>query len=260
LEKIRIITEIVDFETNAAQKINLQQFDLQNLDFFDNLLWTFQPQINILLGKNGYGKTYLLRLLIALLQKDDNISSEFFKDTKSNSFVRCNLERNNVAKVIHRTKTVFKESIGKVPVLAIPDMRFVDKSKTTIGLVDLEEYKGDLREYGAYHYLYEKSYDELIQNFLYELCIIYMDQGKSFKSPIFDLLNEVVRELTDKEFKFDNIVAIGSAKFEIKVITEGNEKNPLPIQKASQGTLSILSIFGLIYYYLYPLTFFNLIC
>ena len=110
LEKIRIITEIIDFETNAAQKINLQQFDLQNLDFFDNLLWTFQPQINILLGKNGYGKTYLLRLIISLLQKDDNISSEYFKDTKSNSFVRCNLERNNVAKVIRRTKTVFKES------------------------------------------------------------------------------------------------------------------------------------------------------
>ena len=75
LEQIRIITEIINFETNAVQKINLQQFDLQNLDFFDNLIWTFQPQINILLGKNGYGKTYLLRLLISLLQKDDNISS-----------------------------------------------------------------------------------------------------------------------------------------------------------------------------------------
>jgi predicted ATP-binding protein involved in virulence len=250
LEHIRIITEIINFETNAVQKINLQQFDLQNLDFFGNLIWTFQPQINILLGKNGYGKTHLLRLLISLLQKDDNISSEFFKYTKSNSFVRCNLERNNDEKIIHRTKTVFKESIGKVPVLAIPDMRFVDKSKTTIGLADMEEGKGDLREYGAYHFLYEKSYDELIQNFLYELCIRYMDQGKSFESPIFDLLQGVVRELTDKEFEFDSIVAIGSAKFEIKVITEGNEKNPLPIQKASQGTLSILSIFGLIFYYL----------
>ena len=250
LQKIRIITEIIDFETNAAQKINLQQLKLQNLDFFDNLFWTFQPQINILLGKNGYGKSYLLRLLISLLQKDDNISSEFFTESKSKSFVRCNLERNNIAKVIHRTKTVFKESIGKVPVLAIPDMRFVDKSKTSISLVEMGEDKGDLRDYGAYHFLYEESYDLLIQNFLYELCIIYMDHGKSFESPIFDLLTEVVRELTDKEFEFDEIVAIGSAKFEIKVITEGNKKKPLNIQKASQGTLSVLSIFGLIYYYL----------
>jgi energy-coupling factor transporter ATP-binding protein EcfA2 len=223
LDKIRLITEIIDFERNAAQKINLQQLKLQNLDFFDNLFWTFQPQINILLGKNGYGKTYLLRLLISLLQKDDNISSEFFTGSKSKSFVRCNLERNNDAKVIHRTKTVFEESIGKVPVLAIPDMRFVDKSKSTISFVEMGENKGDLREYGAYHYLYEESYDLLIQNFLYELCIIYMDQGKSFESPIFDLLTEVVRELTDKEFEFDEIVAIGDAKFEIKVITEGKK-------------------------------------
>ncbi len=247
LQKIRIITEIIDFETNAAQKINLLQFELQNLDFFDNLFWTFQPQINILLGKNGYGKTYLLRLLISLLQKDEVISSEFFKGSKPNSFVRCNLERNNDAKVIHRTKTVFEESIGTVPVLAIPDMRLVDKSRTKIEPLILET---DIRESGAYHFLYEKPFEEVIQNFLYELSIRYMDKGKSFEQPLFQLLRKVVRELTDKEFEFDEIVAIGSAKFEIKVITEGNQKKPLPLQKASQGTLSVLSIFGLIYYYL----------
>jgi ABC-type multidrug transport system ATPase subunit len=293
LEMIRLITEIIDFETNAAQKINLQQFELQNLDFFGNLFWSFQPQINILLGRNGYGKTYLLRLLISMLQKEDNISSEFFKESKSNSFVRCDLERNNIAKAIYRTKTVFKElylfsidaefednsnngiiakklrnkfkiesfpisanakvtkenddkwaitdgekiyivkkeegklniykeSIGKVPVLAIPDMRLVDKS----------------------------TCEEVIQNFLYELCIRYMAKGNSFEQPLFELLHTVVHELTDKKFKFNEIVAVGDAKFKINVITEGNLKKPLPLQKASQGTLSVLSIFGLIYYYL----------
>ena len=318
LEKIRLITEIIDFETNAAQKINLQQFTLQNLDFFDNLFWAFQPQINILLGRNGYGKTHLLRLLISLLQKDDNISSEFFKESKSKSFVRCDLERNNVAKVIYRTKTVFKElylfsidaefeddlnkgiiaeelrnkfkiegfpisenamvtkekddkgaitdgeknyvikkeegklniykeSIGKVPVLAIPDMRLVDKSKTTIEPIILDT---DIRESGAYHFLYEKPFEKVIQNFLYELCIRYMDKGKSFKQPLFRLLHTVVHELTDEEFKFYEIIAVGGAKFKINVITEGNPENPLPLQKASQGTLSVLFIFGLIYYYL----------
>ena len=318
LDQIRIITEIIDFETNAAQKINLQQFELQNLDFFDNLFWTFQPRINILLGRNGYGKTYLLRLLISLLQKDDNTSSEFFKESKSKSFVRCDLERNNVAKAIYRTKTVFKElylfsidaefeddsnngiiaealqnkfkikgfpisenakvtkensdkwvitdgekiyivkkeegklniykeSVGKVPVLAIPDMRLVDKSKTTIEPIILDT---DIRESGAYHFLYEKPFEEVTQNFLYELCIRYMDKGKSFERPLFQLLHTVVHELTDEEFKFYEIVAVGGAKFKINVITEGNPEKPLPLQKASQGTLSVLFIFGLIYYYL----------
>jgi predicted ATP-binding protein involved in virulence len=212
------------------------------------LFWSFQPQINILLGKNGYGKTYLLRLLISLLQKDEDISSEFFKDSKSNSFVRCNLERNNDAKVIYRTKTGFKESIGKVPVLAIPDMRLVDKSRAKIERIILDT---EIRESGAYHFLYEKPFEEVIQNFICELCIRYTKKHyKPFKQPLFQLLHKVVRELTDKEFRFAEIKAIGSAKFEIKVITEGNPEKPLPLQKASQGTLSVLSIFGLIYYYL----------
>jgi ABC-type multidrug transport system ATPase subunit len=245
LKKIRSITEFIDFAKNAAQKINLQQCNLQNLDFFDNLFWTFQPQINILLGKNGYGKTYLLRLLISLLQKDEDISSEFFKESKSKSFVRCNLERNNDAKVIHRIKTVFEESIGKMPVLAIPDMRLVDKSRTRIEKTILDT---PIRASGAYHFLYEKPFEEVIQNFLYALCIS-MDKDKPFEQPLFQLLHKIVRKLADKEFKFDEIVAIGE-KFEINVITEGNPEKPLPLQKASQGTLSVLSIFGLIYYFL----------
>jgi predicted ATP-binding protein involved in virulence len=336
LKKIRSIKEFIDFATNAAQKIKLQQFNLQNLDFFDNLFWTFQPQINILLGKNGYGKTYLLRLLISLLQKDEAISSEFFKGSKkskylfswedvsrgdidrplrflvddldidwaenaeihksddgktirifkdensavikideekekatlkisddrsyglkvkkedgklniytTNSFVSCDLEKNNVEKVIYRTKTVFKESIGTVPVLAIPDMRLVDKSRTTIEKTILDT---PIRASGAYHFLYEKPFDEVIQNFLYALCIS-MDKDKPFEQPLFQLLHKIVRKLADKEFKFDEIVAIGE-KFEINVITEGNPEKPLSLQKASQGTLSVLSIFGLIYYFL----------
>jgi hypothetical protein len=126
-------------------------------------------------------------------------------------------------------------------------MRLVDKSKTKIEPLILEK---PIRESGAYHFLYEKPFEDVIQNFLYELCIRYIDKGKSFEQPLFQLLHKIVRELTDKEFEFDEIVAIGSAKFEIKVITEGNTKKPLPLQKASQGTLSVLSIFGLIYYYL----------
>jgi ABC-type multidrug transport system ATPase subunit len=64
------------------------------------------------------------------------------------------------------------------------------------------------------------------------------------------LLHGVVRDLTDDNFEFNEIKSQGNARFEIEVVTEGNKYKPLPIQKASQGTLAVLSIFGLIYYYL----------
>jgi hypothetical protein len=60
----------------------------------------------------------------------------------------------------------------------------------------------------------------------------------------------VIRELTDRSFAFHKIMQIGHASFRIEVITEGNEGNPLAIQQASQGTLSVLAIFGLIHSYL----------
>lgn len=248
LERIRFISNIKDFETNAAKKINLRQIQLFNLGFYGNFSWEFQPQINILLGKNGFGKSHLLRLLISLLQSDDNSTSAYFFGEKKGAFTQLRLDRDHQDKTIHFIKSGFKESIGKVPILAIPDTRFLDKSKTSVSY--MEDEKSDLREYGAYHFLYNKPYEAIIRNFLYELCIKYMDGGKSFDIPVFKLLHRIIRELADKGFQFHQITPIGNAKFEIKVITEGNENNPLPIQYASQGTLSILSIFGLIYEYL----------
>ncbi len=246
--QIKLIRYIIDFETNAEQKITLQQLKLTNLDFFGNTKWTFQPQINILLGKNGYGKSHLLRLIISLLQKDDNISLQFFGNKLQNASIQLSLERNKTKQIIERSKTVFKKSIGKVPILAIPDVRYIDQSKITIS--PPSDGKSNLRELGAEDFLSQQSFEATIQNFLYELCIMFMYQGRSFDLPIFQMLHKVVGELTDEAFEFREIKPIGNARFEINVITDGNNDRLLPIQKASQGTLAVLSMFGLIYYYL----------
>jgi uncharacterized small protein (DUF1192 family) len=61
----------------------------------------------------------------------------------------------------------------------------------------------------------------------------------------------VVRELTDDEnFAFHSINHVGSSGYEILVTTAGNEGLPLPIQAASQGTLSVLVMVGLIFSFL----------
>ena len=44
--------------------------------FHDSLSWNVTPGINVLLGRNDYGKTLLLRNLLALLQYADKIAQQ----------------------------------------------------------------------------------------------------------------------------------------------------------------------------------------
>jgi ABC-type hemin transport system ATPase subunit len=43
---------------------------VRGAEFFAEFKWNLQPDVNILLGRNGYGKTQLLRPLVAMLQND----------------------------------------------------------------------------------------------------------------------------------------------------------------------------------------------
>lgn len=241
------LDERKEFQYNLNNPVSLQKLELSHLDFFGDTCWRFKPQVNVLLGKNGYGKTHLLRLLAAILQKDDDKISEFFQYSKADPFIKLVTERNEEYKLIHRNKIIFEESIGKIPFLAIPDLRLMDKSKTTVSTSDDE--KTDLKEYGAYHFLYQQPYEGLIRTFLYQLCITYLDSGKTLDLPIFRLIHIIIEKLSEHPFTFHKITPVGQARFKIEVITEGNE-NPIPIQNASQGTLSILAIVGLVYSYL----------
>jgi ABC-type multidrug transport system ATPase subunit len=246
-EKLKLLTEQREFADNLGKTITLRQMEFGGLHFFDDFTWRFQPRINVLLGRNGYGKTYLMRFLAALLQKNTGLSPGFFKNSSSHSFVRVTAARDGKWETILHNRAMFMESFGKVPLLAIPDMRFVDKSKISFGIPDEE--KTDLKHDGAYHFLYNKSPETIIRNFLYQLCLTYLENGKCFESPVFELIHGIVGELTGSQFKFHRIERAGITAFKIDVITEGNPE-PVPLQHASQGTLSILAIFGMIYAYL----------
>lgn len=246
--KLGRLVEKKEDQFNLGKHIKLREIEIHDLDFFGDFQWEFQPGVNVLLGRNGYGKSQLLRLLAALLRKDDDISAEFFEFSKAEPFTSLVVTRENKSEFISRNRLVFEESIGRVPVLAIPDLRSVDRSKTVIAPPESGK-ETDLSRQWCYHFLQQKPVEGLIQDFLYQLCIAYLDQGKTFELPIFQLIYNVVGKLSDQQFKFHKIETTGQAWFKIEVITEGNP-NPMPIQKASQGTLSVLSIFGLIYSYL----------
>ena len=210
------------------------------------------PNINILLGRNGYGKTQLLRSIVALLQYDDNLTLQ----TLGNGTATIALSSNGRDKNINFSNHFFAEddAIGKIPLLAIPDTRFINRSLTTLGVVADETWgsndRTDLARSGAWHFLGEHPYEGMIQGFLYGLCLDYFEDGQSFRGELFTLVRKVVRELTDQTFDFHNVARVGRNSFTLYVRTEGNEDNPLPIQKCSQGTSSIIAIFGLIFEYL----------
>lgn len=247
-KQLRKEKEEYEFKKNLKKTIKLRSMEVERIGFFDSFMWEFQPGINVLLGKNGYGKSHLMRAIVSLLDKDDNKSAEFFTYAESKAVIKLSILRDEEDTEIIRNNKFFEESIGKVPILAIPDSRFVNKSNSTIGVAG--EDKVELKDNGAYHFLYQKPYEAIIQTFLYRLCIDYLDNGKSFEAQIFRLVQNIVRKLTDRSFAFHKIKQIGHASFRIEVVTEGNESNPLPIQQASQGTLSVIVIFGLIYNYL----------
>ena len=53
----------------------LKAFEWRDIQFFEDGGYRFAPRTNVLLGKNGYGKTLLFRSLTAMLQRDSDYSA-----------------------------------------------------------------------------------------------------------------------------------------------------------------------------------------
>jgi ABC-type multidrug transport system ATPase subunit len=245
------------FQQNLRIETTIEYIELQGAPFDDQLRWNVAPGVNVLLGRNGYGKTLLLRSVLALLQYDDKAAVQ----TVNSGSATISLLRNGSEESIQFSDEYFEEdrAVGKLPVLAIPDTRFINRSVTTLSAVADETTgssdRAELARFGAWHFLEERPYEGMIQTFLYGLCLDYFEHGLSFRGEQFALVQDVVRELTDKSFEFDRVAREGRDRFTLYVRTEGNEGNPLPIQKCSQGTSSVIAMFGLIYDYLKSLRY-----
>jgi hypothetical protein len=240
------------FQQNLRSESVIEHIDLEKTIFYEELSWNLTPRINVLLGRNGYGKTFLLRGLLALLQYNDRAALQ----TLGAGSASVSILRDGREELIHFSDQFFEEEnvVGQLPVLAIPDTRFINRAVTTLSAVSDETTgrgdRADLSRFGAWHFLEERPYESMMQTFLYGLCLDYFENGLNFQDEMFTLIRDVVRELTDKSFDFDRVAREGRDRFTLYVRTEGNENNPLPIQKSSQGTSSAIAMIGLIYDYL----------
>jgi ABC-type multidrug transport system ATPase subunit len=238
-----------DFERNLTSRFVLEHLEIRGTPLFSAAVWQLQPGINVLLGRNGYGKSVLLRALAGLLQHDEEVTGSLLagaNDAADGQLV-LRLTRDGEEVVIRRNPFRFAESVGKVPLLAIPDSRVIDRSQQVVMAPAAEAV--DLRREGADHFLHLLPYGSVIQSLLYELCLDYWEHGRNFDRPSFRFLEECMRRLTDSEFRFHSITRKGRTGFEITVLNEGSG-TPLPLQNASQGTLSLLALFGLVRSYL----------
>jgi len=111
----------------------VQTFSWYGLSFLKDGQYRFSPRVNVLLGKNGYGKTVLLRALVALLQRDTEHSNLLTRETKADGLrLVVDVTRNGRTETIRRDATYFLDAVGKIPLLAIPDSRFINRTQLTV--------------------------------------------------------------------------------------------------------------------------------
>ena len=253
LERYEELERKEQFEQNLGVELLIKELQLSNLHFFGSLTWKLNPHMNILLGKNGYGKTHLVSIIVSLLQNNLDVAKKCFgQDLSPSADAVLTILRENEEKHVEYNTIGFTKKVGKVPVLAISELRFIDKSKETISDKDEGFELTKLNSEGAWHFLERKPLQPFLGNVLKDLCLTYLET-RNFKHPKFALLQNVLGSLTDNQFKIVSIDRIRSTNdFQFLVQTNDNA-NPIPIQRASQGTLSILSIVMLIYNYIQAL-------
>ncbi|SHH63609.1 Predicted ATP-binding protein involved in virulence [Chryseolinea serpens] len=307
------------YRDNLTREILLERLEVEGLPFYGSFRWDFQPGINILLGKNGYGKSHLMGLIVSLLYDDKTRIREWIPDSAiharaklyvdSNHPVNDNLvaglineitaliqNKENLESNLRNSKNIVSDkgspelervnellnekmekidseqrrilgnyetivgNIGRVPILAIPDSRFIDKSESEI--YNGKKASEDLKRDGATEFLYGRPFSEIIKKGLF---VVAQKNSTDFTKEPYNLIERVISNLADNQlstdatneiskssrfFKFkriETINATGDYKFYVE--SEGSNDEFL-LQKISQGTFSVLAICLVIYRFL----------
>jgi len=272
--KARLIKKLAvseAIENNITHPVRIAHVEAKMFNIFNDCDWILQPGVNFLLGRNGYGKTYFLRALITAIAQDEKAAESLMPAKSSDaafsvSFQRVTDEGNdNQLLIKDKPETqddagsdelrssleapgIVVGEIGKVPVLAIPDARFINKSRRNFTPPDEAS---NLKMHGGLQFARQEPYEDIVQSFLYEIAIDSLKKdGDISKLPVGQLIQGIVRELTGTEFQFHSVDHGSGSGLRIMVEFESGQMDPVPLQAASQGTLSILAIFGLIWSFL----------
>src|SRR3954452_14360503 len=111
-----------DFRRNLREPLRATRLYMRSLDFFGDTRWELHPTVNVLLGRNGDGKSLVLRTLAGMLQRDVVATGDLLKGpAREYAHIELALSRGGAPEKIERDWEVFlRDSIAKVPLLAIP--------------------------------------------------------------------------------------------------------------------------------------------
>jgi len=184
----------------------------------------------VLLG-NGRGKSLVLRTIAGMLQRSHRATEDLFIEAGPSARIMLELARNGRTEKIERdAETFLRGSVGRVPLLAIPELRYVNRN--TVVAPDFQNLAYD----GARHFLEQIPYQSTVEGLLARLALDYWEHERTFDIPSFTLLRDVMSRLTENEFRFKKVERMGITGSQIWVV--------------SQGTLSVFTIFGLIHSFL----------
>lgn len=241
----------LDFQDNINHCPYVESISIDRTLLFDTLHWKLQNGSNVLLGKNGFGKTLLLRLIAMFLQyKKEEINTTINQEEpKSLVSITLNLNQSKNRDIIWQGS--FTKRAGKIPILAISDARYLPTSRDHIAYPQDEKYH-DLVKEGGYFFIHRKFETERHNDFLWKYANSFY-RNKKEVAELTLLVENIIHALSGNDH-FRIVEARPkenfSSHFELLVKVNKTNDDIIPLQWASRGTISVLTIFSLIYYHL----------
>jgi hypothetical protein len=87
LESDKAELDTILFERNRESKFRIIELDFEGTRFFGDCTWPLAPNFNVLLSRNGYGKSCVLHAIAALLASDYRSMSDLFPASERQSLL-----------------------------------------------------------------------------------------------------------------------------------------------------------------------------
>lgn len=233
----------------------LSSIRISNHPFFRNIDWDLSENMNLLLGKNGYGKSFLLKIIYAVISNKEDTLSHFFEGATENTSIEITLVDREETYIYRKTMFEYKcvyitsdEEIlipnAKFVTLGIPTSRFINDVLNEPGikysvLAEKAFLSGDMKSVAPF-------FDRALADFCYQYSTMNRNSNESIERIInrFELgqiVLKTMKSISGDDFEFVRIENKNNEKYIVELKTEGST-GAVDIKEISHGTMSVITI------------------